>query len=267
MLLQITRPMAGQTLYIDALGRMPGVRCEACLLDDANQVVKAPMRWSLHIVENIWPAACPSAKVGRQVVSAQGTSVGAGLWTPAFNMVIGGEATLQVSAEHNAKVFQAMVNFKVRGNNPSPDAVIERLGGERSPLSFMAHYLSGLKQFDCLGMPGLGKRGEVGIMQLCDPAAQPQHRWSWTHNVEAGKALMQRMQGNAKAYLDQHRIDGVYVNDQSLSDAGVLLREMLQRYLGEVYWQWDESSQQWRANPPDAVVDTLLQPKSENGQP
>jgi len=258
MLLKITYPTAGQTLYIDAFGRMPGLRCQAYLQDDEGHAVKVPMQWALQIVENVWPAACPSAKVGRQVFNSHAMSVGEGLWTPAFNSVVGGDAMLMVSAEFQGDVYKAMVNFRINGRNPSPEAVLDKLGGEQSPLSRMAQYLSGLKQFDHLGMPNVGKRGEVGIMQLCDPAAQSQHRWSWLQNIEAGKALMQRMQGSAKAYLDQHRVESSYPNDQALTDGSVLLRETLQRYLGAAYWRWDELSQQWCAAPPNDGVETLL---------
>lgn len=259
MLLQITKPIAGQTFYIDTFGRMPNLRCEASVLDDENQVVKVPINWELQIAENVWPAACPSAKVGRQVFRSQGMSVGTGTWAPALNTVAGGEATLIVNSEHNGKALQAMVSFRIRGTNPAPDVVLEKMGGELTPLSLLAQYLSGLKQFDHQGMPKLGKRGEVGVMQLCDPAAKAQHRWCWVRNVEAGKDLLQRMQGIAKAYLDQHRIDNGYPNDQSLQDASVLLREMLQRYFGANYWRWDDVAQQWCAISPDNTVDALLQ--------
>jgi hypothetical protein len=34
---------------------------------------------------------------------------------------------------------------------------------------------------------------------------------------------------------------------------------MLQRFLGGTYWQWDETSRQWQANPPDNKVEKILQ--------
>jgi hypothetical protein len=262
MLLQIISPRRGETIYIDALGRMPSLRFEAGLMDSANQVVKASMQWMLQVVENVWPGACPSAKVGRLISKAQGMSIGAGLWTPTFETVTGGDATLTVEAENNGEIYRATVNFLIRGRNPSPEAIIDRLGGDKSPLTLMARHLSGLTQFDHQGMPKVGKRGEVGIMQLCEPAAQSQHRWSWTHNIEAAKALMQRMQGKAKAYLDQHRSNSSYPNDQALSDAGVLLREMIQQYLGAAYWHWNSTQEQWCANPPDNTVETILKRQS-----
>ena len=261
MILHINHPKPGQLFYIDETGRMPKVRCEASLLDRANQAVKAPMQWSLQIVDNIWPGACPSAKLGRQVKSFGGASVGIGIWAPSFHTVCGGDATLTVAADYQGEAYQASVSFRIRGRNPSPDAVLERLGGANSPLSHLARFLSALKQFDLQGMPYLGKDGEVGIMQLCHPAARWPERWSWVHNVEAGKARLRRAQGVAKGYLDQHRIEGNYPNNQSLNDSSVLLREMMQRFLGGVYWQWDEGKAQWQCNPPDDALESLMQSK------
>ena len=138
---------------------------------------------------------------------------------------------------------------------------MEQLGGAGAPASHLARFLSALQQFDVQGMPYLGEHGEVGIMQLCDPAANSLQRWSWVHNLQAGKAQWQRLQGIAKAYLDQRRLDGRYPNNQSLSDGEVLLREVLQRFLGGAYWQWNEQQSHWRANPPDDSVEKLLQPE------
>lgn len=261
MILQINHPMPGQLFFIDETGRMPILRCEANLLDNDNQTVKTPMQWSLQITDNIWPGACSSAKIGKQVMSLQGASVGMGIWTPAFHTICGGDVALTVSADYQGEVYQASISFRIRGKNPSPDVVLERLGGEYAPLSHLARFLSTLKQFDVQGMPRLGEHGEVGIMQLCDPAARWPERWSWVHNVAAGKTLLQRAQGIAKAYLDQHRIEGSYPNDQSLSDDGVWQREMMQRFLGGAYWQWDERKAQWLCNPPDDTLETLLQRK------
>jgi len=259
MILQIRHPLPNQRIYIDETGFMPMMRCEAYLLDDNDQIIKAPMQWALKITENIWPAQCPSAKIGRQVLNLQGSSIGMGMWMPPFNVVCGGDAMLTVSAEYQGEVYQAVVNFTIRGRNPSPDAVVERLGGKQAPLTRLARHLSALKQFDVQGMPYLGEDGEVGIMQLCEPAAQWSQRWSWMHNVEAAKSKLQRLQGISKGYLDQHREQGHYPNNLSLSDAAVLLRETLQRFLGGTYWQWDEPNSLWRPDPPDDTLDTLLQ--------
>ena len=267
MILRIDHPMPGQIFHIDETGHMPMLRCEASLLDKDNQALRAPMKWLLQIADHIWPGACPSAKVGRQVLSLHGTSVGIGIWTPSFPTVCGGEATLTVSADYQGENYQARVNFRIRGKNPSADAVLQRLGGEYSPLRHIAQFLSALKQFDMQGLPYVGDHGEVGIMQLCDPAASWPARWSWVQNIEAGKALMHRAQGSAKAYLDQHRIEGTYPNNQSLSDSGVLLREMMQRILGGAYWQWDEHDDQWRRDPPDNSLDTLMQERNIQGFP
>jgi len=38
----------------------------------------------------------------------------------------------------------------------------------------------------------------------------------------------------------------------------VVLREILQRYLGGAYWQWHESEQQWCSNPPDSEVENMF---------
>lgn len=259
MRIEFKQPLSGQLFHIDETGRMPSIRCEACLLDADNQVVKTAMQWELKVVENILPAACASAKLGRQMVSLQGMSAGIGAWVPAWNTAVGGEALLSVRAEHAGQVYEASVNFRIRGRNPSPDAVVERLGGKNSPAAWLASYLSGLKQFDIQGMPNFAENGSVGIMRLCDPAAKQFQRWSWVQNADAGKALLQRAEGMAKAHLDQHRIDGTYRNQRQLNDPTVLLFETLQRYLGGGYWEWDEQHQHWQASPPDDRVERLIQ--------
>jgi hypothetical protein len=279
MIIRIDNPLPGQIFYIDAQGYMPTLRFEACLLDAGNQPVKTTMQWELQIVENIRPGACASAKIGRQVVRLQGNSVGLGIWAPAFAGHCGGDTQLTVTASYQGENYQASVSFKIRGTNPTPDTVVERMGGELSPLTRLARFVSGLHQFDAQGMPWLGEHGAVGIMQLCNPAAVFQQRWSWVHNVQAGVGLLQRQEGIAKAYLDQHRCDAdsagqsappkvppkaipnanQYPNSKSLNDDQVMLREMLQRFLGGTYWQWDETSRQWQANPPDNKVEKILQ--------
>lgn len=275
MIIRIDHPLPGQIFYIDALGHMPALRFEACLLDADNQPVKASMQWELQILENIWPGACTTAKVGRQTVRLQGNSMGLGIWAPALASHCGGDAQLTVSASYRGENHQAGVSFKIRGTNPPPDMVMESMGGELSPSSRLARFISALRQFDVQGMPLLGEHGAVGIMQLCNPAATPQQRWSWVHNVQAGMGMLQRQEGIAKAYLDQHRRDAdtaeqttpstatananQYPNNKSLNDDQVMLREMLQRFLGGPYWQWDETNRHWRANPPDDIVEKILQ--------
>ena len=172
MKLHITHPVAGQIFYIDAMGRMPALRFEAGVLDKHDQPDITPLQWTLQIVENIWPGSCASAKIGRQVVHLQATSAGVGTWVPVFNAQCGGDAKLTVSASYQGENVHASVNFKLRGKNPSPEAVVERMGGQQAPLTRLARFLSGLHQFDAQGMPLLSKHGAVGIMQLCDPAAQ-----------------------------------------------------------------------------------------------
>jgi len=261
MILRINKPFTGQIFHMDQSGHMPALRCEAVLLDNDEQPVKAPMQWLLEIQDNIWPARCPSAKIGRQVVRLQGASMGMGMWAPAFSAACGGDARLTVSAQWEGQTYSANVPFGIRARNPAPDAALSQLGGETSPLAQLAYHLSALRQFDVQGLPLVGKDGAVGILQLCDPAANSQQRWSWVHNVQAGKALFQQLQGQSRAYLDRHRSGRgaiQYLNDQDLSDGEVLLREILQRFLGGVYWRWDEQAALLRANPPDDAVDTLL---------
>ena len=166
MRLHISSPLPGQLFYIDETGRMPALRFEAGLLDGNQQLLKTPLQWVLQIAENVWPGACPNAKIGRQVINLQGMSMGLGNWIPSFNAICGGDATLSVSADYLGEVYRATVNFRIRGKNPSPEAVLDRLGGENSAMARLGRYLSGLKQFDMQGMPYLGENGEVGIIRF-----------------------------------------------------------------------------------------------------
>lgn len=136
--------------------------------------------------------------------------------------------------------------------------VILRLGGANSAGERIACQESRKRQFDATGMPLLGTGGDVGVMQLCNPAANCNQRWNWSANVDQGLALIRTKETEARTYLNGHRINGRYPNDLDLNDENVLLRETVQRYNGGTYWSWNTALNQWQAAPPNGYVDLVL---------
>jgi hypothetical protein len=181
-----------------------------------------------------------------------------GIWTPAFNAIQGGDAVITARVSFRGAVLQAAVNIRIRGANPGASAISARLGGTGTAADLVACHESGRRQFDSTGMPLLGPGGDVGVMQLCNPAANATQRWDWTANVAAGAALFTEKANAARIYLNHHQVQGHYPNDQHLDDAGVLLRETIQRYNGGAYWSWSASHNRWEATPPSSYVATVM---------
>ena len=126
----------------------------------------------------------------------------------------------------------------------------------------VACHESGRRQFSSagmsLGMPLLGPGGDVGVMQLCSPAATCAQRWNWSANVDAGMALLRQKRAAAGRYLNSHQVGMNYPNSLGLSNAEVLQRETLQRYNGGRYWTWHSGRNRWEPNPPNNYVANLL---------
>jgi hypothetical protein len=89
-------------------------------------------------------------------------------------------------------------------------------------------------------------------MQFCNPAATCSQRWDWTANVDGGVALLGAKRGAARRYLNRHRVDGHYPNDQGYNDARVLLLETIKRYNQGHYWEWNSTANQWEVDPDPA---------------
>jgi hypothetical protein len=259
MPLIITQPAANTLFHIDATPRMPTIRCQAQITGvQPDPTATTLFNWSITITETVRRDSCPSSRIGNCALTVSQQNVRGGSWTPTFNQIQGGEAVITVSATVGGRPSQATVSVRIRGTNPAAATITQRLGGAGTAGDRVACHESGRRQFDNQGMPLLGPGGDVGVMQLCNPAATCPQRWDWTANVAAGAALLAQKERAARTYLNQHQVNNHSPNDQNLSDADVLLRETLQRYNGGTFWSWNSVANRWEANPPNQYVARVL---------
>jgi hypothetical protein len=259
MALQIVQPAANSIFNIDATPRMPTIRCQARITGIQPDPTPATrLQWSIAIVEQIQASTCPSSRRGNCTLNLAQQNVVGGTWTPNLVDIQGGDAVISVQAVVQGANLQASIQVRVRGTNPAAATITARLGGAGTAADRIACHESGRRQFNAAGTPLLGPGGDVGIMQLCNPAASCIQRWGWTDNVDAGRALMSQKQTIAQHHLNSHQVQGHYPNDQNLDDAAVLLRETIQRYNGGAYWKWNGSLSRWEAHPPNEYVTRVL---------
>lgn len=259
MPLNIIQPAANALFAIDATPRMPAIACSARIMGiQPDPTPNTPFDWSIKITETVRASTCASSRVGTCTLTVNQAGARGGMWTPTFNSIQGGDAVITVRANVQGAALQASVNVRIRGANPPAWRVTTALGGAGTAADRIACHESGRRQFDGTGMPLLGPGGDVGIMQLCNPAASCSQRWDWTGNVAAGTALIAQKDTSARHHLNQHVVHGHYPNDQNLSDADVLLRETIQRYNGGAFWTWDAQHSRWHAAPPNNYVARVL---------
>ena len=260
MPLQIVTPQANQQFWIDATPAMPTIACTARITGvQPDPTATASFTWSIDITDVVAVSTCASSRAGTcsQVVNAP--NVVGGSWTPAFRGIQGGTAVITATVLQGGVQLQAQVQVQIRGRNPARATVTQQLGGAGTTADRIGCHESGRAQFDGAGMPLLGPGGDVGIMQLCNPAATCGQRWSWAANVAAGLALLAQKEAAARTHLNAHRVQGQYPNDQGLADAQVLQRETMQRYNGRPpYWAWNAATNRWEARPQTNYVALVL---------
>jgi hypothetical protein len=259
MPLTIVQPAANTRFNIDATPRMPTITCQARITGvQPDPTPSTLFNWSIQITETVRASTCPSSRVGNCSLVAEQRNVRGGIWTPTFSSIQGGDALITVTVTQGDATLTASVNVQIRGINPAAASITQRAGGAGTAGDQIACRESGRRQFDSAGMPLLGPGGDVGVMQLCSPAATCLQRWDWTANVDAGLALLGNKEAAARRYLNQHQLNGHYPNNQGLDDAGVLLRETLQRYNGGAYWRWNAGANRWESAPPNQYVAHVL---------
>lgn len=257
--LVIDQPAANARFDIDTTPRMPTIQCRARITgEQPDPTATTRFDWTIEITEAVTRSSCASAQVGncRETVTEQG--VVGGNWTPQLTTLQGGDAVITVTAPQGGATLQAQVTVRIRGTNPAATQITARLGGAGTAGDRVACHESGRRQFSADGMPLLGPGGDVGVMQLCNPAATCEERWRWAANVDGGAALLADKEAAARRHLNQHRVGGHYPNDQGLGDADVLLRETLQRYNGGSYWRWNATANRWAMSPPNQYVARVL---------
>jgi hypothetical protein len=258
MPLQIITPTTDQVFDIDTEPVMPVIPCRAQVTGvtpDPTPTLR--FNWSIEIVETITADTCASSTIGNCRATAQANNVAGGAWQPQFTTVQGGRAVIRVTTIYQGQTLQAQVVIQIRGTNPPTADISAALGGAGSDGDQIACHESSRRQFSN-GNPVLGPGGDVGLMQLCNPAATCEQRWNWRSNAAAGLALLAQKRVAARTYLNAHVVDGHYPNDQGFNDAEVLRRETIQRYNGGRYWQWDAAQSRWEAQPPNNYVQQVL---------
>ena len=247
--LEILNPTRCQIILIDATPRMPNIQCRARIKGyDPDPTSRLEFEWSLKNIENIGADTCASAGLGRCRVTDNGETTG-GSWQSNFGRVVqGGEATLAVKAAFFSRTLSNQQPLRIRGTNPAAAAITGRIGAGGIEDNIACRE-SGRQQFDAAMMPLLGPGGDVGVMQLCNPAATCLQRWDWTANVDAGLDLFQDKIRIARAYLNRHTVNGNYPNNLGLNNREVLQREAVKKYNGGRYWRWNAATSQWVADP------------------
>ena len=237
---------------------MPAIQCRAAITGvQPDPTPTTLFDWSIDITDEVRASTCPSSLIGVCRLSDRRQGV-RGVWTPVFTTIQGGDAVITARATIRGVAQQASVRVRIRGTNPTAAAVTARLGGAGSAADRIACHESGRRQFDGTGMPLLGPGGDVGVMQMCNPAASALQRWDWTANVAAGAALLTQKAAAARAHLAPHVVAEHYPNTLNLSDADVLLRETIQRYNGGAYWTWNGTARTWEPHPATTYVATVL---------
>jgi hypothetical protein len=254
----IDAPARGSTFRIDATPAMPAIACRARITGVASDLTPTTkFTWRLTIREKSVAGTCASAGV-LCISSEDALDIIGGAWTPSLSTIQGGDLTITVRANVAGTTATATTTGMVLGTNPTIAAVTAACGGAGTDADLVACHESGRQQFNPNGMPTRGPGGDVGIMQLCNPAATCQQRWDWKANVAAGVALLNSKRASARARLRSHTPSGPFLNDQGMADADVLKRETLQQYNGGNFWQWDPATNRWKSQPPNGYVAQVL---------
>jgi hypothetical protein len=254
--MNILAPTPGSTFHITGEPRMLVI---VCLLE-ALDIPPLPIPvfdWEVVTHDPIVSSTCASSLI--TCVGSE-TFLNAGL-TPslALGNFLGGDATIFARTTTPDGVrHEASVAVRIVGDNPDPADVTAALGGAGTIADLIARHESGRQQFLPSGAIKLGSGGDVGVMQLCNPAATCEQRWDWRENVRGGLTNLASKEASARAYLNQHRVGGSLPNDQGFDDAEVLRRETIQRYNGGAYWVWDATANLWRKSPPNDYVFLVL---------
>lgn len=253
--MNILLPTPGSVFHITGEPRMPVIGCVLEALDIPPFPIPL-FDWEIVIREPITPSSCASSHI---TCVASESYLNFGL-TPSLLIGSwqGGDATIFARTTVSGAVREASVNVRIVGDNPEPSDVTVALGGSGTVADLIARHESGRQQFSATGEVKLGPGGDVGIMQLCNPPATCEQRWSWRENVKVGLSVLASKSAAAKQYLDQHRVSGTYPNDQGFIDAEVLKRETVQRYNTGTYWLWDAASNMWKKSLPNDYVKRVL---------
>lgn len=257
--LVIDQPTASQRFNINATPTMPTLNCQARITGlTPDPTPNTDFNWEIQVREAVAPDGCPSSRVGNCSSTISPISVRGGGWKPQFNNIQGGQAVITAAANVGGTTLSSSVTVDIRGTNPGSASITAQCGGAGTDADRVACHESGRRQFDGSGNPLLGPGGDVGIMQLCNPAATCLQRWNWNSNVGQGMTLLGQKRTGATAYLDTHLVDGNYPNSLNLGNVDALQRETLQRYNGGRYWGWNSSRNLWEPDPPNNYVANLL---------
>ncbi|WKX69577.1 hypothetical protein [Streptomyces sp. XD-27] len=256
--LLIEQPKPFEVFSIDTTPAMPSIQCRARIggvKPDPTPTV--PFNWRIEIIEPPSAGTCPSAGV-KCAAGDQAFGVVGGAWTPSLTTFQGGDVRIKATATMSGNVLEAEVRVLILGKNPAPRDVYAMCGGRNTDMGRILCHESGLRQFGDNGYPKLGRGGDVGISQLCLPAASCEQRWNWRANVMEGIRIFGLHKAAARAYLDGHKADGKWPNERGMTDEQVLQREAMQRYNGKSYWIWDEIAGLWKVVDKQKYPDVVL---------
>jgi hypothetical protein len=168
---------SGQTVYISSTPETPTIGAYLVGPSAANGMVSFQLSIQYDGTTKNYPAGFPDDLFGYQT------------WTAPWSEFWGGEATVHWIFNG---ITQPDFNFKIRGQNPSQQAMIDMLNASGYWFAWrIAKAESGLKQFNDNGTPVFGSPNGWGVMQL-DPSDNDQQKWNWQMNIQAGLARLQQ---------------------------------------------------------------------------
>lgn len=156
-------------------------------------------------------------------------------WVVDFGKILGGTLTVTVEVgEHRLTRTVSII-----GQNPTLEQVGEFVASLADMDGFekLLEQETGTRHFINLdGEPIVSFDQGYGITQMTQPAPSYEQVWSWKANIQGGSSIYQEKAQAAKKYLGQA---GRAFTDEQLRF------EVLSRWNGGAYHQWDATSLQW----------------------
>lgn len=166
-------------------------------------------------------------------------------------IVARGELPYIDSSSGTTGVLPIHDEWRIRGKNPTKQAVKDRLGSLE--LQVIAYKESRFRQFDADGLPIFGPPSGFGVMQL-DPPPSPEVIWNWKANVDAGIKVYKTKLREAKGYPARVR-KNKFPEARDFNEKELKL-EAYQRYNGGAYWEWSNPQKKWVPAPLNNYADT-----------
>jgi len=261
--LQVLRPTDSDTFWIDESPAMEPVEAQAKITGvTPDPTTTTLFRWDIQI--HYQGPAPDNRIVDLPALPGYPTNLLGGAFTPDFQgQLRGGDATVLVTADVLGAHLSDTQQFKIRGRNPSPQAVIGYLNshfpGTVLPADKIACWESEhtLGQFNSQNLPRFGKPNGYGIMQVDNPRASDNAVWNWRTNLDEGLSILAEKwniaQGWPASVKQTYPTATDYVTLGLVDDVTGLpyvVLDAIKQYNGFHYWSWDDTQKRWLRTEP-----------------